>query len=97
MERKANEKPFDLGLMIGEGRGGKLYGLEISLNQGVFNEVISRYIIRHIEETAHGYGIRIAVVSEYSELSGEIRIVSESESFLMSVQEYVDALEVGAK
>ena len=96
MERKANEKPFDIGLMTG-GHGSKLYGVKISFNQGEFNEAISRYIIRHIEEDAHGYDIGIAIDSECFMLSAEIRIVCTAEWFLREIQAYVDALGIGAK
>ena len=97
MEIKANEKPFDLELMKGESQGGKLCGIKISFDKGEFNEAISRYIIRHIEEDAHGYDILIAIDSEISILSAEIRIVCTAEWFLREIQAYVDALGIGAK
>lgn len=96
MERKANEKPFDIGLMTG-GHGSKLYGVKISFNQGEFNRVISHHIVKHIEEEADNLGVTITIDSELSILSAEMRIVSESTEFLMSVQEYVDALDIGTK
>lgn len=95
--KKSKRKSFDLEPKNGEGQGGKLHGMNISFDQGEFNEVISEYIIRHIEEEAHGYDIRVSTVSECSVLSAEIRIVCKVEWFLREIQEYVDALVIGAK